>query len=125
MNDKPYKKITGALFEGQNPNGPAFSGFFEVHEDIPAGTKLYVACWPRTSKNGAPYLGVDEDKLKAQKAAGQGPGQVSFRPGTTYGGHKPKTFSPKPNPNISTGPQQVRTSRPDMDDDIPFAPEFR
>jgi hypothetical protein len=118
MNGFQPKRLRGALFEGQNPNGPAFSGFIEVSEDIPAGTKLYVACWPRTSKGGAAYLGIDEDKLKAQKAAGQGPGQPSFCPGTTYGGHKPKTFTSKPNPNITTGPQ--RRPDPDLDDDVPF-----
>src|SRR6516162_4532497 len=110
------KRVGGALFERQNPNGPAFSGFVEID-----GVKTHIALWSNTSKAGQPYLGVTEDvraaQRDAQKAAGQGPGQSSFRPGTTYGGQKPRIFTPRGNQNITTGSQGRGYKRdPDLDD---------
>jgi len=113
------KKINGALFEGTNPNGPAFSGFIDIHEDIPAGTKLYVACWPRTSKKGDAYLNVDEDVRRTQQAQQALPQAQPQRPTMSSTGLR--RFQPRTNLNITTGPQGGggRPQR-DMDDDIPF-----
>src|SRR6516225_2553783 len=93
------KRVTGALFERDNPNGPALSGFIEIE-----GVKTYIAIWPRTSKAGQGYYGIDEDKRKAEREAQKAQGQQRFSSGGSFRGSRP--FQPRTNPNITPGPQR-------------------
>ena len=107
------KRVTGALFERDNPNGPALSGFIEIE-----GVKTYIAIWPRTSKAGQGYYGIDEDKRKAEREAQKAQGQQRFSSGGSFRGARP--FQPRTNPNITTGPQRQQGNDPPFfDDTIP------
>lgn len=111
---RPQKRVTGALFERDNPNGPALSGFIEIE-----GVKTYIAIWPRTSKAGQGYYGIDEDKRKAEREAQKAQGAPQrFSPGGSFRGSR--QFQPRTNPNITTGPQGNRGNDPPFfDDDLP------
>ena len=68
--------------------------------------KTLMALWPKTSAKGDNYLQVSEDKKKAMQPASAPPAPRS-------------PFKPRGNDPQGSLP------RNDMDDDIPFAPEFR
>jgi hypothetical protein len=89
-------RVNGALFENENPNGPAFRGFIEID-----GKKEQIALWPRTSNAGKNYLSIAEEK-KMQKPAA------------------PASKSPFGRPKQSQqDSQQGFLPKNDMDDEIP------
>ena len=92
-------RVKGAFFENEKPNGPAFTGFVEID-----GVRTEIALWPKTSAKGQNYFQVSEDKRKQQQ-------QATAAPRSPFAKKQVQMPSPRP-PN-------------DMDDDIPFAPEFR
>lgn len=87
-------RVKGAFFENTKDTGPAFTGFVEID-----GVKTPMALWPKTSAKGENYLQVSEDKKKAAAAPA---------PRSPF-----KAREPNPAPNL-------RGSKSDMDDDIPF-----
>lgn len=104
----PYR-IGGALFSKDIPNGPVFSGTIEID-----GVKHAISLWEKTSAAGNQYLQISEDKRGQAKIDGGNP-NPNLR--GSAGGAVNKFKRPTPAP----------PSKPsnDMDDDIPFAPEFR
>jgi hypothetical protein len=84
-------RVKGAFFENEKDAGPAFTGFVEIDN-----VKTYVALWPKTSKAGANYLQVSEDRKKTTP-------QTSAQPKSPF---KPRVSPP--------------ATKTDMDDDIPF-----
>ena len=91
MNQQQQYRVRGALFENENPNGPAFRGFIEID-----GVKTQITLWPRTSNKGQNYLAVSEDKPKPDAP----------RPKSPFGRQQP---------------QQDRFPKSNMDDDeFPF-----
>ena len=99
-------RVKGAFFENIKDSGPAFTGFVEID-----GVKTSIALWPKRSAAGANYLQVSEDKKGGPKgkAAASG-GSSPFKP------RKPIGNDP---------PGELPRRNSDMDDDIPFNPEFR
>ena len=97
-------RIKGAFFENIKDSGPAFTGFVEID-----GVKTSIALWPKRSAAGQNYLQVSEDKKQAKKATASPPGSP-FKP------RKPVGNDP---------PGELPRRNSDMDDDIPFNPEFR
>lgn len=95
-------RVKGAFFESDKPSGPAFTGFVEID-----GIKTHIALWPKTSQSGTNYFQVSEDKRKNQAQA--------------------QPAAPVARSPFARKQQQAPPARPsnDMDDDIPFAPEFR
>jgi hypothetical protein len=100
----PDYRVKGAFFENVKDSGPAFTGFVEID-----GTKTMIALWPKTSAAGANYLQVSEDKKKAAPST----------PSARGGGSPFKPRQPAPQPSGGGHPGS------DMDDDIPFSPEWR
>lgn len=95
-------RVKGAIFENQKA-GPAFTGVIEID-----GEKIQLALWAKTSAAGKPYYQISEDK----KGKDQGHPAAPVR----------NQFSrPAPQRPIQGSGHPSN----DMDDDIPFAPEFR
>lgn len=96
-------RVSGAMFENTKA-GPAYTGFVEID-----GVKTNIALWPKRSAKGQDYMQVAENKM-LDKSGGTGvapraPAANSpFKARTAGSGFVPKS---------------------DMDDDIPFTPEFR
>ena len=97
----PYR-ISGAIFPREIPNGPAFGGTIEIE-----GVKYNISLWEKTSKAGNSYLQISEDKR-----AGNLQGSSA---GTSSVANKFKR------PAVTPAPSPIN----DLDDDVPFAPEFR
>jgi len=105
MQNNKYR-VSGAFFENDRPNGPAFSGFVEID-----GVKTHIALWPKTSAKGDNYFQVTEDRRKNQAQQGGVPGGI------------PAPRSPFGNRPSAKPPMRPATNN-DMDDDIPFHPEL-
>lgn len=106
MANKPQFRVGGALFEVENPNGPAFSGVIQIE-----GVEYKVACWPKTSAAGKNYLQISEDK-RAREASGGGGQQNRFTQRAIGG--------PSPGYKLGNPPDKPGNRNDDMDDDIPF-----
>ena len=118
-------RVKGAFFENMKPTGPAFTGFVELDPAyfqslISAGgpVKIEIALWPKTSQKGTNYFQVSEDKGKKK------PAQSSFAPAPQ------SSFTRRQYSQPTTGRQQPQSPQGrspfnDLDDEVPFAPEWR
>lgn len=103
----PEYRVKGALFENERDTGPAFSGVIEIDN-----VKTFITCWPKKSAAGKNYLQISEDRKKAASS-----------PATGGGGRSPfQPRKPTQQPNLRGAGSLPHD---DMDEDIPFAPEFR
>lgn len=83
----PEYRVKGALFENLKSSGPAFTGFIEIDPtQFPVGpdgmAKIPISTWPKTSKAGANYLQISEDKKRAGPATLKAGGGSPFKPRT-------------------------------------------
>jgi len=106
-------RVRGAFFENMKPTGPAFTGFVEID-----GVRTEIALWPKTSQKGTNYFQVSEDKGKKK------PAQSSFAPAPQ------SSFTRRQYSQPTTGRQQPQSPQGrspfnDLDDEVPFAPEWR
>ncbi len=97
-------RISGAIFKNESGRGPEMSGFIEIE-----GKKENISLWPKRSAKGQDYWQVSENKMQDKNQPSPAPAMNSPM--------KPRR-APDPGPAVGG-----RFS--DMDDDVPFAPEFR
>lgn len=109
-------RVKGALFENTK-GGPAFTGFVEID-----GVKTMLALWPKVSAAGNDYLQVSEDKKQQQKYDAKQGNDAAPRAPAVRSPFQPKLPMPR---NTSERQSQGYVRRDDMDDDVPFTPEFR